>query len=159
MDLEFHPPYPQITQLECYCHCLLTEAWFGQLGRLLNEYLVDVFSSMEDWTTYDSTSKPVLQHKVSWARPLRQKVESMSDESVSTIALHEITEDAEEADCNWPGHDKMTGEADMLHHNLLQPWLARLSCHAWSECKWSFWPDMLCLQSKGAYFQNPILAT
>ena len=42
-------PFANITQLEYYCHLLLTEVWFGLLGRrLLNEYLVDVFSSVED---------------------------------------------------------------------------------------------------------------
>ncbi len=42
------PPYEKITQLQYLCHRLLTEVRFGLLGRLLNEYLVDMFSSVED---------------------------------------------------------------------------------------------------------------
>ena len=41
-------PSAKISQLEYYRHLLLTEVWFGLLGRLLNKYLVDVFSSVED---------------------------------------------------------------------------------------------------------------
>ena len=41
-------PFAKITQLEHYRHRVLTEARFGLLGRLLNEYLVDMFSSVED---------------------------------------------------------------------------------------------------------------
>ena len=41
-------PSAKISQLEYYRHLLLTEVRFGLLGRLLNEYLVDMFSSIED---------------------------------------------------------------------------------------------------------------
>ena len=41
-------PHVRTTQLEYYRHRILTEARFGLLGRLLNEYLVDMFSSVED---------------------------------------------------------------------------------------------------------------
>ena len=42
------PPYQRVTQLEYYRQHLLSEPRFGLLGRLLNEYHVDMFSSMED---------------------------------------------------------------------------------------------------------------
>ena len=39
--------------MEYYRQRLLTEPRFGLLGRLLNEYLVDIFSSVEDnWLNY-----------------------------------------------------------------------------------------------------------
>jgi hypothetical protein len=41
-------PFAKISQVEYYRHHVLTEARFGLLGRLLNEYLVDMFSSVED---------------------------------------------------------------------------------------------------------------
>ena len=42
------PPYQRVTQREYYRQRLLSEPRFGLLGRLLNEYLVDMFSSVED---------------------------------------------------------------------------------------------------------------
>ncbi len=47
-----HPPREKITQLPYFRHCVLTEMRFGLLGRLLNEYLVDMFSSTEDSRLY-----------------------------------------------------------------------------------------------------------
>ncbi len=46
------PPREKITQLHYFCHRVLTEMRFGPLGRLLNEYLVDMFSSNEDSRLY-----------------------------------------------------------------------------------------------------------
>ncbi len=43
-----HPPHEKMTQLEHFRHRVLTEVRYGLLGRLLNEYLVDMFSSVED---------------------------------------------------------------------------------------------------------------
>ena len=42
------PSYQRVTQIEYYRQWLLAEPRFGLLGRLLNEYLVDMFSSVED---------------------------------------------------------------------------------------------------------------
>ena len=42
------PPYQRVTQMEYYRQRLVTEPRFGLLGRLLNEYLMDMFSSLED---------------------------------------------------------------------------------------------------------------
>ena len=42
------PAYAKISLIEYYHQRVLTESWFGMLGRLLNEYLVDMFSSVED---------------------------------------------------------------------------------------------------------------
>lgn len=41
-------PHARITQLEYYRHRILTEAGFCLLRQLLNEYLMDMFSSEED---------------------------------------------------------------------------------------------------------------
>ncbi len=46
------PPYETITQLQYFRHRVLTEVRFGLLGRLLSEYLVDMFSSIEDSRLY-----------------------------------------------------------------------------------------------------------
>ena len=42
------PAYAIISQIEYYRQRVLTGSRFGMLGRLLNEYLVDMFSSVED---------------------------------------------------------------------------------------------------------------
>ncbi len=42
------PPSKKITQLQYFRHRVLTEMRFGLLGRLLKEYLMDMFSSIED---------------------------------------------------------------------------------------------------------------
>ena len=46
--VSLNPPYSKVSQIEYYRHRILTDARFGMLGRLLNEYLVDMFSSVED---------------------------------------------------------------------------------------------------------------
>ena len=43
-----NPPYDKVSQIEYYRYRILTDARFGMLGWLLNEYLVDMFSSVED---------------------------------------------------------------------------------------------------------------
>ena len=43
-----NPPYDKVSQIEFYRQRILTDSRFGMLGRLLNEYLVDMFSSVED---------------------------------------------------------------------------------------------------------------
>ena len=42
------PSHKKISQMMYYRFRILTEKRFGQLGRLFNEYLVDMFSSLED---------------------------------------------------------------------------------------------------------------
>ncbi len=46
--ISLNPPHKNISQIEYYRQRILTDARFGMLGRLLNEYLVDMFSSMEE---------------------------------------------------------------------------------------------------------------
>ncbi len=91
---------------------------FGLLGRLLNEYLVDMFSSMED-------------NRLKYIRLHVQKriaAQSELDETIDTEGGHRagrgITQDAEEVDRGWPGRGETSREADVLHHNHLQSQLA-----------------------------------
>ena len=46
--MSLNPPYSKVSQIEYYRHRILMDARFGMLGRLLNEYLVDMFSSVKD---------------------------------------------------------------------------------------------------------------
>ena len=46
--MSLNPPYSKVSQIEYYQQRILTDARFGILGRLLNEYLVNLFSGMED---------------------------------------------------------------------------------------------------------------
>ena len=46
--LSLNPPHNKVSQIEYYRHRILTDARFEMLGRLLNEYLVAMFSSTED---------------------------------------------------------------------------------------------------------------
>ena len=61
--------------MEYYHHLLLTEIQFGLLGQLLNEYLVDMFSSVEDSRLNYIRQHVQTQHGESWMRSSMQKVD------------------------------------------------------------------------------------
>ena len=69
-----HPPYQRVTQLEYYRQRLLTEPRFGLLGRLLNEDLVDMFSSVEDNRLY--YVRQHVQSRIAARRELDETIEA-----------------------------------------------------------------------------------
>ena len=82
------PPYQRVTQQEYYRQRLLSEPRFGLLGRLLNEYVVDMFSSMED-------------NRVNYVRQQVQSRIAVRHKLDETI--YGKPEDAAKADCRWTG--------------------------------------------------------
>ena len=76
-----NPPHKNVSQIEYYQQRILTDARFGMLGWLLNEYLVDIFSSTEDnCLNFITACKVGLQHDVNSMKPSKLRVDVMLGE-------------------------------------------------------------------------------
>ena len=107
------------------------DARFGMLGRLLNEYLVDMFSSVEDSRL--NYIRHEVQNRIAAQSELNETIEAEGGVHAGRVYLPGVSEDVAEFDHGWPSHCEETWEAHLLLDSHLQSQLARDQEPPWDE--------------------------